>query len=69
MLRVGWDFNFSALYKFGYGNKFIHIVKDVYTNIQSKIKINRVLSDPFTLSEKFARGAYFLCFYISLRLR
>ena len=46
-LRVGWDFNFCALRKFGYGDKFIHhLVKDVYTNIQSKIKINGLLSDP-----------------------
>ena len=50
ILRVDWDFNFSALHKFGYGDKFIHMVKDGYTNIQCKIKINGLLSDPFTLT-------------------
>ena len=28
---------------------FIHMVEDAYTNIQSKIKINGILPDPFTL--------------------
>ena len=40
------------MHKFGYGDKFIHMVKDVYTNIQSKIKINGFLSDLFTLSQE-----------------
>ena len=31
-----------------YRDKFIYIIK-VFTNIQSKIKINGLLSDPFTL--------------------
>ena len=46
-LRV--DFIFSALRKFGYGGKFIHMIKVAYTNIESKIKINGILSDPLKL--------------------
>ena len=58
--RVEWDFNFSALRKFGYGDKSTHhMVKEVYTNIQSKIKINSLLSDSFTLQEKFTRACLF----------
>ena len=38
-----WDFTFSALHLFGYGNKFISIVEGGHTNIQSKIKINGLL--------------------------
>ena len=45
--RLDWDFIFLALEKFGYGKNFIHI-KVCYNNIQSKIKINGLLSDPFT---------------------
>ena len=41
--RVDWDFTFSALHIFGYGNKFIHIIEFGYTNIQSKIKMNGLL--------------------------
>ena len=47
--RLDWDFIFLALEKFGYGKNFIHIIKVCYNNIQSKIKINGLLSDPFTL--------------------
>ena len=36
ILRVDWDFNFSALHKFKYGDKFIHMVKCVCTIIQLK---------------------------------
>ena len=59
ILRVDWDFNFSALHKCGSGDKSIHMVKDVYTNIQSKSKINSLLSDPFTLSREVCQGCLF----------
>ena len=59
MLRVDWDFNFSALHKLGYRDKFIHMVKDVYTNTQTKIKINGLLSDPFTLTREVSQGCLF----------
>ena len=35
------------------------MVKDVYTNIQSKIKINGLLSDPFTLMQEVCQGCLF----------
>ena len=35
------------------------MVKDVYTNIQSKIKINGLLSDPFTLTQEVSQGCLF----------
>ena len=47
--RLDFDFIFLALKKFGYGNNFIHMIKVYYNNIQSKIKINGLLSKPFTL--------------------
>ena len=54
--RLDWDFIFRALEKFGYGEKFIHLVKIYYNNIQCKIKINGLLSDPFTLSRGVRQG-------------
>ena len=49
--RVDWDFISSDLQKFGYGVKFISMIKVAYTDIESKIKINGLLSDPFTLMQ------------------
>ena len=48
-------------------NSFVAEVtfKDVYINIQSKIKINGLLYDPFTLMQEAGQGclgAYSLCF-------
>ena len=69
--RVACDFVFSALQKFGYGDKFILTIKVAFTNIQSKIKVNCILSDPFTLM----RGVPLWCIlilsmlYTLLRLR
>ena len=40
---------FSLLHKFGYRDKFIYMIKVAYTSIESKIKINCLLSDPLTL--------------------
>ena len=50
------------MHKFGYGDKFIYMVKDVYNNIQSKIKIYGLLSNPFTL----AREACYECLFSML---
>ena len=38
------------MHRFEYGEKFVHTIKDVYVNIQAKIKINDLLPDPFTLA-------------------
>ena len=43
---LGVDFIFSALHKFGYRDKFIHMFQVAHTNIESKLKINGLLSDP-----------------------
>ena len=48
---MDWEIVFSVLQKVGYGEKFIRTIKVAYTNIQSKIKINGLLSDPFTLMQ------------------
>ena len=48
---MGWEIAFSVLQKAGYGEKFIRTIKVAYTNIQSKITINGLLSDPFTLTQ------------------
>ena len=55
--RLDLNFIFLALRQFGYGQKFIQMIKVCYNDIQSKIKINGLLSDPFT----FAKDALFLC--------
>ena len=47
--RLDLDFIFLAMKKLGYGESFIHMIKVCYNNIQSKIKINGCLCDPFTL--------------------
>ena len=39
-----------------YGDKFIHMIKVCYSNIQSKIKVNALLSDPFTLKRGIHQG-------------
>ena len=53
---LGWDFVFSALQKFGYGDNFTHMIKVAFTKIQSKIKTNDLLSDPFTLMWVVCQG-------------
>ena len=37
------------MHKFGYGNKFIYMIKVAYNNIESKIKVNDILPDTLTL--------------------
>ena len=47
--RVDWDFVFYPMQKFKNGDTFIHIITVACTNIQSKVKINGLVSDAFTL--------------------
>ena len=54
--RLDFDFIFLTLKKFWYGNKFINLTKVCYNNIQSKIKINGLLSEPFTLKRGVHQG-------------
>ena len=53
---MDWDFAFSVLQKFGYGEKIICMIKVAYTNIQSKITINGFLFDLFTLMQSIRHG-------------
>ena len=57
--------------KFGYGDKFIHMIKVEYTNIQAKIKINGILSEPFILMQRFRQGFPFsmLLYIIAAEIR
>ena len=53
---VDWDFISSDFQKFGYGVKFIRMIKVTHTDSQSKIKIIDLLSDPFTLIQGVRQG-------------
>ena len=53
---MGWEIAFSVLKKAGFGEKFIRMIKVAYSNIQSKIKINGLLSDSFTLMQRARQG-------------
>ena len=53
---MDWDFAFSFLQKSGYGEQFIRTIKAAYTNIQSKITIYVLLSDPFTFMQGVCQG-------------
>ena len=46
-----------ALERLSFGENFRHLIKICYNNIQSEIKINGLLSDPFTLM----RGVHQRC--------
>ena len=52
-----WDFIFSVIRKFGYRNKFIHMIQVAYINIQSKTKIDGLLFDSFILIQGFYQGS------------
>ena len=54
--RLDSDFIFLTLEKFSYGVNFISLIKVCCNNILSKIKINGLLSDPFTLSRGVCQG-------------
>ena len=54
--RVACNFFFSALRRFEYGDKFIHMFKVAFNNMQSKIKTSGLLSDPSTLMQRLCQG-------------
>ena len=54
--RLDLNFIFLALEKFGYSENLIQMIKVCYNNIQSKIKINGLLSDPFNIMRGVRQG-------------
>ena len=52
-LRFKFLWDLIYLRKFGYRNKFIHMIQVASINIQSKMKINGLLSDSFTPIQGF----------------
>ena len=69
ILSLIFEFCISALQKFGYGRRLIHMIKVVLTNTKSKIKLNGVLSDPFTLMQGFCQECPLSMCYKLLQLR
>ena len=55
--RLDFGFIFLTLKKFGYGDKLIHMVKVCYNDIESKIKINDLLPEPFALKRGAMQGS------------
>ena len=55
---LGFQFLCDLIFlrKFGYRNKFVHMIQVASTNIQSKMKINGLLSESFTLFQGFHQG-------------
>ena len=54
--RLDLNFIFLVLRQFGYGQKFIQMIKVCYNDIQSKIKVNGLLSAPFTIMRSVRQG-------------
>ena len=54
--RVNWDFLFKTLTKFGYGHKFINIIKTLYKDIKSQVKINGFLTPSIILERGVRQG-------------
>ena len=68
--KVDWAFVLSVLHKFCYRYKIIHMIQVAYTNIQSKIKINGLLSEPFTFMREVHQGCSLsmLLYIISIKV-
>ena len=54
--RVDHDFMFTCLEEFGIGNKFVSMVKLLYSGAQSKVRINNEDSEPFPLLSGVRQG-------------
>ena len=54
--RVNWKFLHKTLLAFGYGPKFVNIIKMIYNNISSRVKVNGHLSQAFRLSRGVRQG-------------
>ena len=48
----GYYFLFYVLQKLGYGDKFTHMIKLAFTKIESKLEINGILFEPFSLMRR-----------------
>lgn len=54
--RVEWDCLFHALHRFGFGCKFINLIKLLYNNPTASVHTNSISSDYFSLSRGTKQG-------------
>ena len=54
--RVHHDYLLQTLHSFGFGSRFIHYIKTLYTDIQSLIKINNTLTAPLKINRGIRQG-------------
>ena len=54
--RVNWDFLLKVLEKMNFGPTFIEWIKILYTGIQSRVKVNGYVSEPFHLERGVRQG-------------
>ena len=54
--RVNWDFLLKVLEKMNFGPTFIEWIKILYTDIQSRVKVNGYVSEPFHLERGVRQG-------------
>ena len=50
------DFVFKALLQLGFGNTFVNMIRTLYTNIESAVEINNILSDIFPVRRSVRQG-------------
>ena len=54
--RVDHNFMFDCLTKFGIGENFLNMIKLLYANAQSKVRVNNTDSEPFDLHSGVRQG-------------
>ena len=53
---VSMEFTLKALRKLGFGETFVHWVSILYTDIESSVLINNILSDFFPVTRSVRQG-------------
>ena len=66
LLQICYSQVNSALFKFGYGDKFIHMIEVPHINIQPKTKKIGLLSVPFALMRSWPEVSTLILFYITV---
>lgn len=54
--RVEWDYLFSALSRFGFGTRFISLIRLLYAKPQASVQTNNIRSSYFPLSRSTRQG-------------
>ena len=67
--KVAHPYLWEILKRVGFSDEIIYTIKTLYSNARTSVIINRVISNPFTITRGVQQGGLMLCILFNLGIK